>query len=306
MVEPRILVVGAGAVGGYFGGRLDAAGRDVTFLVRPARARALRIDGLHIESPRGDATIAPRLTVSADLKDPYDIIFLSLKGYALEAAFEDFAPAVGSNSLILPVLNGLRHMDLLADRFGAQRVIGGVCRIAAQLQAGRIRQLSPLQQIAYGELDGARTPRIAQLDAVMQGVGFDAAISDHIVQDMWNKWIQLAGLGAITCLFDGPTGRVASVRDGLELSAALWAECVEIAVRCGHPPSEAFTTATLAQFVDPASTLTSSMYRDTKAGAPVEVEPILGDLVARGQAAGAATPLLRAATVALRVYSAAL
>jgi len=306
MLKPRILVVGAGAVGGYFGGRLAAAGRDVTFLVRPERARVLRDRGLLIESPLGDAAVTPQLVLAADIQDAYDIVFLSLKAYALEAGLDDFAPAIGPGSVILPVLNGLQHMDLLARRFGAAHLIGGVCRIAAQLQDGRIRQLSALQQIAYGELNGDRTPRIAQVDAVMQGVGFDAVVSDHIVQDMWEKWIQLAGLGAITCLFGGPVGRVASVQGGPEIASALWGECAEVARQCGHAPSPAFATSVLSQLTDPGSSLTSSMYRDTKAGAPVEVESILGDLVTRARSAGVATPLLQAAAVALRIYAAGL
>ena len=109
----RILIVGAGAVGGYFGGRLAQAGRDVTFLVRPSRAKQLSRDGLRIISPHGDAVLSPKL-ISADKIDaPYDIIFLSVKAYALEAAMNDFAAAVGPETMIFPVLNGMRHIDIL-------------------------------------------------------------------------------------------------------------------------------------------------------------------------------------------------
>jgi 2-dehydropantoate 2-reductase len=173
----KILIVGAGAVGGYFGARLAAAGRDVTFLVRPNRAAALRAQGLQVKSPLGDLTLQPKLVIAEDLSGPFQLIFLSVKAYALEAAMKDFAPAVGPNSLILPVLNGMAHMARLEARFGRDALIGGACRIAVTLQDGVIRQLMPLQQIGYGELDGAESERVRAVDAAMQGVGFDASIS---------------------------------------------------------------------------------------------------------------------------------
>ena len=114
----RILIVGAGAVGGYFGARLAAAGRDVTFLVRPHRAEALRAQGLQVKSPHGDLTLQPKLTTAETLSGAFDLIFLSVKAYALEGAMHDLAPAVGANSMILPVLNGMAHMDRLQDHFG--------------------------------------------------------------------------------------------------------------------------------------------------------------------------------------------
>jgi len=305
MSTPRILVVGAGAVGGYFGGRLAQMGRDVTFLVRSARARALREQGLQIQSQLGNVRLEPRLVLAGEIDEPYDVIFLCLKAYALDRALDEFAPAVGPQSTILPVLNGLRHIDRLTDRFGDDRVIGGLCRVAVQLNDGRIEQLSALQQISYGELDGAMTPRLAEIDRIFQGAGFDASASNTIVQDLWNKWIQLAGLGALNCLFNAPIGAIARVPDGPETVNLLWRECVNIATVAGHPPDRAFAATMLAQFQDPASALTSSMYRDKKAGGPVEVEAILGDLVARGRVLNVAVPLLQAATVALRIYAAA-
>ena len=135
----RILIVGAGAVGGYFGGRLAQAGRDVTFLVRPARAKQLRQDGLRIISPHGDAVLTPKLSSATEIDTPYDLVFFSVKAYALEAAMNDFAAAVGPETMILPVLNGMRHVDLLTKRFGEHPVIGGVCLVATEIDGeGRI------------------------------------------------------------------------------------------------------------------------------------------------------------------------
>src|SRR5437660_8629368 len=148
----RILIVGAGAVGGYFGSRLAQAGRDVTFLVRPARAKQRRQDGLRIISPHGDAVITPKVIAAAEIEAPYDLVFLSVKAYALEAAMNDFAPAVGPRTMIFPVLNGMRHIDLLTNRFGERAAIGGVSFVAADLDdQARIVQLAAFQHLVYGD-----------------------------------------------------------------------------------------------------------------------------------------------------------
>src|ERR1700704_1541907 len=181
----RILIVGAGAVGGYFGGRLAEAGRDVTFLVRPSRAKQLARDGLRIISPHGDAILTPKLISAGEIDTPYDLIFLSVKAYSLESAMNDFAAAVGPETMILPVLNGMRHIDLLTKRFGEHAVIGGVCLVAAKIdEEGRIVQLADFQQLAYGERNGETTPRLQRLDATLQSAGFDARLSTDIIQKM--------------------------------------------------------------------------------------------------------------------------
>lgn len=300
----RILVVGAGAVGGYFGARLMQAGRDITFLVRPGRAEQLRRDGLRVKSPHGDATLQPVLVEAGAVAAPYDVVLLGVKGFALDAAMADLAPAVGPDTMILPVLNGLLHMDRLAERFGSA-VIGGVCVIAAELDGeGRIVQLAEMQRLAYGERDGTPSPRLRTLDATMQGAGFEAALSPDIAQAMWEKWVMLAGLGAACCLLRGAVGEIVAAPGGAEVSRAILDECVAVATACGHPPSAAFRERTLATVTAAGSPMTSSMFRDLRKGAPVEADTILGDLVARGHDAGVATPLLAAAHVNLSVYAA--
>jgi 2-dehydropantoate 2-reductase len=300
----RVLIVGAGAVGGYFGARLAQAGRDITFLVRPARADILRRDGLRITGTLGDFSVRPTLVSHPGASGgPYDLIFLSVKAYALTQAIEDFAPAMGAQSMILPMLNGMAHLDVLTKRFGAQRVIGGDCRVSVQLDRnGAIRQLADFQQMRYGELDGSLTPRIRAVDEVMQGVGFDAAVSDNIMQEMWEKWVQLAGLGAATCLLRGTIGDIVAVPGGAEMSVRIISECAAIAAASGFPPSPAFAAANEAVMTKAGSPLASSMYRDLTAGSPVEVEQILGDLLGRAQTHGINAPLLEAATAALRIY----
>src|SRR5882757_9136577 len=299
----RILIVGAGAVGGYFGGRLAQAGRDVTFLVRPSRAKQLAQDGLRIISPHGDAVLTPKLITAEEIDTPYDVVFLSVKAYALEAAMNDFAAAVGPETIIFPVLNGMRHIDILTKRFGEHAVIGGVCLVAAEIDhQGRIVQLADFQRLVYGERNGETTPRPKALDATLQGAGFDARLSPEIMQVMWEKWIQLASLGAITCLMRGTIGEIVAAPGGADLSIDVVNESAAVATACGHKPSEKVLSRHAAAMTAPGSSLTSSMYRDLRKGAPVEADHILGDFIQRGDAHKVATPLLKAAFVNLRVY----
>jgi len=299
----RILIVGAGAVGGYFGGRLAEAGCDVTFLVRPARAKQLGQDGIRIISPHGDAVLAPKLVSADEIDTPYNLVFLSVKAYALEAAMNDFAAAVGQETMILPVLNGMRHVDLLTKRFGEHAVIGGVCQVASEIDdEGRIVQLADFQQLVYGERNGEMTPRLQTLDATLQGAGFDARLSTDIMQEMWEKWVQLASLGAITCLMRGTIGEIVAAPGGADLSLAVLDESAAVATACGHKPSEALLSRHADAMTAPGSQLTSSMYRGLRKGAPVEADHILGDFIERGTARGIAMPLLKAAFINLRVY----
>lgn len=299
----RLLVVGAGSTGGYFGGRLVQAGRDVTFLVRPARAAQLRETGLRIVSPHGDATLHPRLVTADALADPYDAVLLTVKGFQLDAALADLAPAIGSETMILPVLNGMRHMDVIAERYSPRNVVGCALKVATVLEDdGRIVQLTPLQDLAYGELDGMATHRVQALDEFMRGAGFDAWLSDAIRREMWEKWILLASLGAITCLIRGTIGEVEASPGGSAFALGLLDEVVSIAGAVGTPPSEAFLNAARSQLTAKGSPLVSSMYRDLQRGRPIEVEEIVGDLWRRGAAAGLSTPLLGAAYTHLALY----
>jgi 2-dehydropantoate 2-reductase len=299
----RILIVGAGSVGGYFGGRLAQAGRDVTFLVRPARAKKLTQDGLRILSPHGDISLKPKLIGAGAIDAAYDLIILSVKAYALASAIDDFAPAVGPRTMILPVLNGMRQLDLLTARFGAGAVIGGVCLVATEIDAqGRIVQMAEFQELNYGELDGTTSPRMQLLDTTLRGAGFEAHLSADILQAMWLKWVQLASLGAATCLMRAPVGEIVAAPGGAGLSLAILDECAAVASACGHRPPAESLSRHAAAMTKPKSPVTSSMYRDMRKGAPVEVDHILGDLCDRGAARGVVTPLLNAAVINLRIY----
>jgi 2-dehydropantoate 2-reductase len=298
----RALIVGAGSVGGYFGGRLASAARDVTFLVRPRRATQLT-RGLVISS-KGEDTVIPVKTISAGQSaGEFDVILLAVKAYQLDAAISDFAAYVSERTVILPVLNGMRHMDVLRSQFGAPHVLGGVARVSTTLdEQGRIVDRSDFHDLVYGEWSGEKSQRILNLDEFMRGAGFDARLSTEIERAMWEKWAMLASLGAITCLMDGNIGQVARAAGGTDLARALFDEVLAAVAAAWRALSDKFTSQVQALLTDRASTLTSSMYRDMKSGQRVEADQIIGDLVARAGALGVSTPLLSAVLVRLRVY----
>ena len=299
----RVLVVGAGAVGGYFGARLAQAGRDITFLVRGERAKQLKTDGVRLTSPHGDLTMPVEAILADELRESFDIIFLSMKGFALEEAMNDFAPAVGPNTTILPILNGMRHMETLGNRFGRESLIGGVCMVSTEMDKdGRIVQLSKVQKLSYGELDRQFRPRIKEVDETFRGAGFDTQLSIEIVQGMWEKWVQLAAAGAITCLMRGDIGQVARAPGGVEFSRALLLECIAIATVCGHRPSPNFQQQQIATLTEGDSKFTTSLYRDLLRGNRIEVDTILGDLLKHAQTHNVEVPLLWAAYTHLSIY----
>ncbi|MHB1304100.1 MAG: 2-dehydropantoate 2-reductase [Acidiphilium sp.] len=299
----RLLVIGAGSTGGYFGARLAQAGRDVTFLVRPGRAADLRANGLRVKSPHGDIALTPKLAVTGEPLAPFDAVLLTVKAFALKAAMADMAAAVGPETMILPVLNGMKHVDMLVERFGGKPVIGGVCRIAATLDAeGRIVQLASFHELAYGEMDGSASARTDALDAFMRGAGFDAKLSRTIEREMWEKWVFLATLGAVTCLMRGTIGEIVTAQGGAEFVNRVLDEIVAVATASGGRPSAETTARSRTMLTTAGSPLTSSMYRDLEAGSLIEAEQIIGDLVMRGRAAGLSTPLLDAVFAHLSVY----
>ena len=299
----KILIVGAGSTGGYFGARLVQAGRDVTFLVRPARADALREHGLQVVGPRGNFNVTPRLVQAGQIDGPFDIVLVTVKAFGLPAASEDFAPAVGPATMIVPVLNGMKHIDDLQARFGAERVVGGVARVSTMLDVqGRIVHLAPMHELTVGELDGRRSARIEALHAFLSDAGFDAFLSTHIAQDLWNKWILLATLGGICALARGNVGEIAATDGGADFVRAFLAETAAVATAAGFPPPQAAMAATQGALTARGSPLTSSMYRDLLAGDRVEVDQVLGDLRERARRADVPTPLISAAFIQLDVY----
>ena len=300
----RVLVVGAGAIGGYFGGRLLAAGCDVTFLVRPRRAAELAAAGLVTKSPNGDVTLKDPPTVLADkLNKEFDVVLLSCKAFDLEDAIQSFAPAVGPKTAIVPLLNGMLHMDVLDKKFGRDRVLGGLCAIAATLNEHRkIVQLAPMQSLSFGERDGKLSDRVGAIAEMMGSGQFGAAASEHIIQDMWEKWVFLASLAASTCLMRAPVGHILAAPGGKDFILGMLDECSAVAAAEGHPPSGPFFERVRGMLTAEGSQLTASMFRDIKAGAPVEADHVIGDLIARGEVAKVPVPKLRVAYTHLKAY----
>ncbi|MEU4197974.1 2-dehydropantoate 2-reductase [Kribbella sp. NPDC026611] len=303
----RVLVVGAGAVGGFFGARLIESGSDVTFLVRNGRGHQLTADGLRIANLDGTVAAVRAKIVSADeLHSTFDLILLAVKGTAVDAAAADVAPAVGEETVILPLLNGIRHLDVLEHRFGPGRVLGGVGLVATELEPdGLIRQLGPAATVTFGELDGTITPRVSAIQATVAPAAFESRVSDTIVQEMWEKWFFMAAGGTATVLLGGPAGTILSVDGGPALIGQVIEEVTAVVAAEGHPVRQAARAQVAGALTTPGSSFATSLYRDFAAGRKTEVEPILGDLLQRALTRGVQTPLLGAATVRLRVHNAA-
>jgi 2-dehydropantoate 2-reductase len=304
----RILVVGAGAIGGYFGGRLLAAGRNVTFLVRPRRNAQLAKTGLVIRSRFGDVSLPAPPAVTADaLRRPFDLILLSCKSYDLQSAADSFAPAVGPNTAILPLLNGMGHIDYLGERFGGGAVLGGQCVISVTLDGdGHILHLNDTHGLSFGEQNGETSPRAEAIASTFSGANFESRLSKTILHEMWEKWVLIATMAGSNCLMRAAVGDI--VAAGAEnLSLALLDECAGIAAAQNFAPSAAAMTRNRGMLTMPGSTFAASMLRDVERGAPTEADHILGDLIRRGGGGGGGPtdfPLLRIAYAHLRAYDA--
>jgi 2-dehydropantoate 2-reductase len=291
----RVLIVGAGAIGGYFGGRLMQAGHDITFLVRPARARELAMAGLTIHSPHGDAHIERPPTVLAEAIDhTFDVILVSCKAYDLADAIRSFAAAVGPQSAIIPLLNGLQHFDSLDDQFGKERVLGGLCTISLTLNEKReVLQLHPMQSFVFGERDGGHSERARAIGRLIESAKFNGMVSESVMQDMWEKWVFLASLAASTCLMRSSVGSIVAAPGGRDFM---------VATAHGYSPTPAFLAQRVPLLTAAGSELTASMLRDIKAGLRVEADSVIGDLVTRGEMANEPVPLLRLAYTHVKSY----
>ena len=274
----------------------------MTFLARPRRATELA-EGLTIVSKGQETSVPVKVITTGAAAGEFDLILLAVKAYQLDAAIEDLAAHVSRSSMILPVLNGMEHVDILRARFGSAHVIGGVAKIASTLdERGRIVDQADFHDLAYGEWNGERTARILALDELMRGAGFEARLSADIERDMWEKWAMLASLAAITCLLDGDIGQVARAPGGIDLVESLIGEVIATIEAAWRSLSDPFKTQVRSLLTNRGSSLTASMYRDMKGGHRVEADQIIGDLVMRAAAKGVATPLLSAALIRLKVY----
>jgi 2-dehydropantoate 2-reductase len=299
----RILVIGAGALGGYFGGCLVRDGRDVTFMVRPRRAEQLARTGLQVVSPHGDFTVPVKTVTAEAVREPVDLVFVGVKSYSLDDAMDQFAPAVGPDTMILPILNGIAHIDRIAARFGRAVTLGGMANISAGIETdGRVIHFLPLNNLVFGEVAGGINERIRALHACLDGAGFNARASEVVMQDMWEKFAQL-GVGAgITCMMRASIGEIMAAPGGREAALRLFDECRSVAAAAGFAPRSAFVEAVMKLVTTEESPLKWSMLRDIERGSITEGAHILGDLVSRARALGVPTPILDLAWTHVAAY----
>ena len=299
----KILIVGAGATGGYFGARLADAGRDVTFMVRERRAAFLKQRGLRVTGLEQELRIAPKLVAAGQLDETFDVVLLTVKAAGLQRALADAAPAVGPGTLIVPFLNGMAHLDALADAFGADKILGSLVHLVGTINPdGDIAVLSPLARWTVGEQGGGTSARLERLLAEVSVPGIEVIAAPNGLQAMWQKWVFIVAAGVVTCLMRAPVGDIAAVDGGAAFVAGVVAETAAVAAAAGFVVPEAEQANTLAFLTEPGSSFTSSLYRDVTAGLPNESEHIVGDFARRARSLGVQTPLVDLALLALRAH----
>jgi len=300
------LIVGAGALGGYYGGMLVKGGADVTFLVRPRRAAQLAENGLVIRRADGEFR-TPVKTVSAGAVDgPYDVVLLACKAYDLVAAIDDFASALSPGGAVLPILNGINHIEMLAARFGRERVLGGVGMVNAELSPEGVVafRLAADTHISYGELDGQHSGRCEEIRAAFAAGGVPNAVSDRILAEMWGKFCGYAAVATLATLTRARSGEVAAAPSGAAFVAAAFAECARVIAAEGYPPPPEIEEFVHGLYARLGSDYRPSIAADLEAERPTEAEHTIGDLVRRADRRGVEVPILRAALCNLQIYDA--
>lgn len=301
----KILVLGAGGLGGYFGGRLVESGADVTFIVRPKRRGELERDGLVIESPNGNARIRVKTALAEEVRPGYDWVLFTCKAYDLDSAMDAVAPAMDGKCALLPVLNGLAHFDILDQRFGRAQVLGGTAHINAELRKdGTIVNGDPLNRILFGERDRSKTERIQAISDVFAKTKVDWKRSDDIEQDLWEKIAFLCALASVTCLFRANVGEIMSAPGGRETMMRALQANVEIAAREGHRPRASHIDNVTQRLTDPKGNWTASMLRDLEAGGRTEADHIVGWMLERARKHGVDDTVLSLAYTHLKAYEA--
>ena len=301
----KFLVLGAGATGGYFGGRLAQAGADIKFLVRPGRAAQLAADGLVIESAFGNAKVLVKTVSAEQLTAPHDVVILSCKAYALEESIAAIRPAVGPDTHILPLLNGIKHLDALEAAFGAERVLGGSCHLSVTLgDDGVIRHLNQLHLLTFGPRRPDQLPACRRIYQSMASANFELKLREDMMQAMWDKWVLLASLAGLTCLFRASVGEIMATPAGRGLMLASSRSAAASPRPAGSNLRRNTSRPSAASSPIPSSKVVASMLRDMQKGGPVEADLIIGDMLRRGREAGLKLPVLEIADTNLACYQA--
>ena len=297
----KLLVLGAGAIGGYFGGRLVEAGADVTFLVRGRRRAQLEAEGLRIRSPNGDADLRVRTVVADELRPDYDLVLLTCKSYDLDDAMDAIAPAM-RRAAVIPMLNGMAHISRLAERFGESNVMGGTCAINVGLDPdGVIHQTGTFQRLIYGERDGSKSERALAFADALARTRIEWTLSENIAQDMWEKIVFLSVLAAACSLFRANAREILAAPGGRQAMERCLDTTIEIARRDGFPPRPA-AIAFGRGLLDPAGTWSASMLRDIENGSPVEADHIVGWMLDRARTHKLDDTVLSLAYTHLKAY----
>ncbi|WP_079505578.1 ketopantoate reductase family protein [Mesobacillus jeotgali] len=302
----KILIVGAGAIGGYFGGRLLEKGEDVTFLVREKRQKQLKENGLVVSSIHGDLHFPNPPTVVSGLDaQPYDVILVSTKSYHLDGAIESIRPFVGDRTMILPLLNGVSHLNTLTEAFGIEKVIGGLCFIETTLDgSGKIIQTSPIHDLVFGERNGERSERIVQLQAAFDGTKANFRLSEKIEQEMWQKYLFITSLSGITSLFRSPIGPIREQEHGWVTLKSLVHEAASIMERMEAPLADGAIEATLGKLKEIGYNMKSSLQRDMEKSLPTEGDHLFGYLLKIASECGIETQTLPAIFGNVKIYEA--
>ena len=302
----KILILGAGAVGGYWGARLHQAGIDVTFLLREKRAETVKKNGLVVKSPKtGDTVLPVKVVTKATEGGPYDVIVLACKGYDLPSAMDAIAPAVGANTTIVPILNGHMHFAILDARFGKDKVAGGLARIGGMLGPNGEILHSGASGVSFGERDGkpARAA-LVELDAACKTAGIVGGFNPNINQDLWDKWLMLGAIAGMCSAMRGTVGDIMASDEGEAIMSEILEECRKVAAAEGYPPGDKAFAGVKASLTQKGGKSVASILGDIEKGGAVEGKQIVGDMLARARKHGIAAPNLRFAYAHLQAYEA--
>lgn len=299
----KILVLGAGAIGGYYGGRLVQAGADVTFMVRAPRAKVLATSGLIIKSNLGDFSSPIKIILPNEPSPSFDIILLACKAYDLDSALDSLKSVTGNKTVIIPLLNGVKHINKISDIYPFAECWPGLAKISTTLTPeGEIHQFDNVNQLIFGSIDGHQDERAKELLFFFKKQSVDAAFSNRIKNDLWDKFTFLSTLAGITCLMRGSIDEILQVPSGRDLIAQLLTECSEVSDASGFPLEPHIFTQYLDHLIGPSFGLKSSMLRDIEKSHKTEVEHILGDMLERAQKFHLSVPLLEIATAHVRTF----
>jgi len=290
----RIAVFGAGAVGGYFGGRLAEAAEDVVFIARGGQLKALREHGLRVESVVGDFAVAPaECTDDPEEVGPVDLVLVGTKAWQVAEAALAMRPLGGPDTTVLPLQNGVEAPDQLSAVLGREHVLGGLCRIMSFLaEPGVIRHVGAEPVLTFGELDGRETERCRRFLALFGNAGgMSAELVPDVQIELWRKLQMMAATSAVGAAARAPFGVLLTLPETRRLLKACMDEVRDVAVARGVALPEEEADRTMA-FLDqlPADGVTS-LHRDMAAGRPSEIEAQLGAVVRLGREVGADTPV---------------